>query len=185
MQKKNILISALLLLVAYFGYLIVNHDNGAEETVAESIILAVNKNYETKALRAKRGIVEDLHAANLRHMWNRNYDVLKKNYSTSFVLFGENGTIDFIAELEKDSANPIFNKDVQNLFNFKSIKTYNYREMIKEGLAEELGASFIQEGDFFAIIQPNENSPDKDKLESHNALYRYMDGKWIAIGGLL
>lgn len=182
---KNIILIILVLVIGilYFGRSQGNKIEAGESTFVEQIRLMFDKDYETGAERIERTLVEDQHGRNLRLLWSKDYDALENLYSNSYIVFGENTTMNFVEEVRKEANSPLFKKDVNELFDFSTLTSYNYKEMMANGFEKEIGAGVIKEGDFFVSIQPNKNSPDSTKLESFAALYRKINGEWIAIGG--
>lgn len=182
---KNVILIILVLVIGtlYFGRAQGDKIEAGKPTFVEQIRLMFDKDYETGAQRIERTLVEDQHERNLQLLWSKNYVALANQYSNSYTILGENKTTNFVEEVKKEADNPLLKKDVNQLFDFSTLTSYNYKEMMANGFEKEIGAGIIKEGDFFVSIQPNKNSPDSAKLESFAALYRKINGEWIAIGG--
>lgn len=184
MQKKHIIIG-FFVIILFVGviFLLSKREVRDGATFVESIRLGFDKEYETKELRANRKAIKAIHAENIRLIWSKNYAALEKRYAKPYIFFEDNEPVDFVAGIKKYASEPIFKTDVNTLYKFDTIRTFSYRQMIELGFAKEIGTTFIQEGDFFANLEPNPNSPESNKIESQGILYRNINGEWIAIGG--
>ncbi len=180
MQGKNIIIGLLVIIVLLLGYMaFFDNDDVTEETFVDRVILTFNEDYETNFAKAGRAAVARIHEENLRFAWSKNFPMLEKRFSDRYMILESDESVDFVALLRKEQNSAIFDTPVDQSFDFSTITTYSYRDMVKNGMAKAFGAS-VQPGDYLATVEP---LPTADGLEAFIALYRSISGEWVAIGG--